>query len=44
MIGYDFLLRIAMRGDFKSRKAPLFSADKKITADQKVRYNKERYG
>tara|TARA_B100000212_G_C27374305_1_gene533996 strand:+ start:1031 stop:2239 length:1209 start_codon:yes stop_codon:yes gene_type:complete len=43
-IGYDFLLRIAMRGDFKSRKAPLFSADKKITADQKVRYNKERYG
>jgi hypothetical protein len=43
-IGYNFLLRVAMRGDFKGRKTPLFSADPKVTADQKVRYNKERYG
>ena len=43
-IGYDFLLRIAMRGDFKGRKLPMFSSDEKVVAEQKKKYMKERYG
>lgn len=42
-IGYDFLLRIAMRGDFKGRKIPMFSADKAQQEAQKKKYMEERW-
>ncbi len=43
-IGWKFLLRIAMRGDFKGRKTPMFTSDSKTFAAQKQKYEEERYG
>lgn len=43
-IGWNFLLRIAMRGDFKGRKQPMYSADPKVQLSQKKAYEAERYG
>ena len=43
-IGWKFLLRIAMRGDFKGRKTPMFTSDSKAFAAQKQKYEEERYG
>lgn len=43
-IGWKFLLRIAMRGDFKGRKQPMFTSDDKQYASQKKAYEAERYG
>lgn len=43
-IGWEFLLRIAMRGDYKGRKTPLYSNNQKQVAEQKRKYEKERYG
>lgn len=43
-IGWKFLLRIAMRGDFKGRKQPMFTNNKKQYAAQKKAYEVERHG
>ena len=43
-IGWKFILRIAMRGDFKGRKQPMFTNNKKQYAAQKKAYEVERHG
>tara|TARA_R100000654_G_scaffold4814_3_gene14023 strand:- start:2144 stop:3358 length:1215 start_codon:yes stop_codon:yes gene_type:complete len=43
-IGWKFLLRIAMRGDFKGRKIPNFTADNEKYLQSKKAYEEERYG
>lgn len=43
-IGWNWLLRIAIRGDFKGRKVQNYSADPKVMAAQKKKYEEERYG
>lgn len=43
-MSWQFLLRIAMRGDFKDRKSPSFSSDPKTIANMKRIYDQERYG
>ncbi len=43
-VGWKFLLRIAMRGDFKGRKQPMFTSDNKQYASTKKAYEAERYG
>ena len=43
-IGWDFLLRIAMRGDFKGRKTPQYTGDTKQYLSQKKAYEEERHG
>lgn len=43
-IGWEYLLRIAMRGDYKGRKQPLFTTDPKQKQLQKKKYEAERYG
>jgi predicted phosphoadenosine phosphosulfate sulfurtransferase len=42
-MSWNFLLRIAMRGDFKERKVPSFSNDPKVIASMKKKYEEERY-
>lgn len=43
-IGWEYLLRIAMRGDYKGRKTPSYSNDPKVVQSQKQRYEAERHG
>jgi predicted phosphoadenosine phosphosulfate sulfurtransferase len=43
-VGWEYLLRIAMRGDYKGRKQPLFTTDPKQQESQKKKYEAERYG
>lgn len=42
-IGWNFLLKIAIRGDYKGRKIPSYSSDPKVIASQKKIYMEERY-
>lgn len=42
-IGWNFLLKIAIRGDYKGRQIPKFTSDKKSIASQKKIYMEERY-
>ena len=42
-IGWNFLLKIAIRGDYKGRKIPMYSSDVKVIASQKKIYMEERY-
>ncbi len=43
-VGWEYLLRIAMRGDYKGRKQPLFTTDPKQQESQKKKYEAERHG
>jgi hypothetical protein len=42
-IGWNFLLKIAIRGDYKGRQIPKYTSDKKSVATQKKVYMEERY-
>tara|TARA_R100001460_G_scaffold41877_3_gene77812 strand:- start:23837 stop:25069 length:1233 start_codon:yes stop_codon:yes gene_type:complete len=43
-ISWNFLLKIAMRGDSKQRKTPPFSGVKEVQIKQRRKYNEERFG
>lgn len=42
-MSWQFLLKIAVRGDFKDRKQPQFAKDEQDFLDKRRRYNEERH-
>tara|TARA_Y100000593_G_scaffold94776_1_gene195944 strand:- start:14020 stop:15240 length:1221 start_codon:yes stop_codon:yes gene_type:complete len=42
-IGWDFLLKIAVRGDYKDRKTPAWAMNNDQYVSMKRKYNEERY-